>query len=169
MYYMHASCLCKPVGRLGTVPKTRMLSRSEWITFSTLDAWCKALDIRWSLDVGFSIGLAFMFRSALMPLDVGDIVVLYICLPCIEWLCIPDTITGVLIELFLICSNILYSSNWAHYGVCLSFGNASSCGPQLWGPIALCTSYHYRSFDSCAWMVGIAEFAPSVGWTGHWH
>ena len=34
-------------------------------------------------------------------------------LSCLELLCIPDTVTGVLIELFLICDNILCSSNWA--------------------------------------------------------
>ena len=49
-----------------------------------------------------------MFRSALMRLDVGNIIVHYICLPCLEWLCIPDTVTGVLIELFLICNHTFF-------------------------------------------------------------
>ena len=56
---------------------------------------------------GIWIGLPFIFRSALMPLDVGNILVLYICLHCLECLCIPDTVTGVLIELFLICNYTL--------------------------------------------------------------
>ena len=38
-----------------------------------------------------------MFRCALMPLDVGNIVVLYICLPCPERLCIPDMVIVVFI------------------------------------------------------------------------
>ena len=49
-----------------------------------------------------------MFRSALMPLNVGNILVLYICLYCLESLCIPDTVTGVLIELFLIYNYTLF-------------------------------------------------------------
>ena len=47
--------------------------------------------------MGFLIGLAFMFRFGLMPLNVGDIIVYYICLFCMESLCIPDKVTGVLI------------------------------------------------------------------------
>ena len=38
-----------------------------------------------------------MFRPALMPLDVGNIFVYYICLSCLECLCIPHMVAGVLI------------------------------------------------------------------------
>ena len=75
------------------------LDNLEWLSLK-----CKALDIRWRLFVGILIGLAFMFRSAFMPLDMGKVIVYLICLSYLQWLYIPDTISGVLIELFLICN-----------------------------------------------------------------
>ena len=60
------------------------------------------------LVCGILKGLAFMFWSASMPLNVGNILVFHICLYCLESLCIPDTVTGVLIELFQICNYTLF-------------------------------------------------------------
>ena len=58
--------------------------------------------------MGVWIGVAFVFWFALIPLDVGNIVVHHICLSCLERLCISDTVTRVLFELFLICNFTLF-------------------------------------------------------------
>ena len=71
----------------------------------------------------------------------GQFIVLYICLSCLEWLCIPDTVTGVLIELFLICNYTLFEL-MGPPGLSISRLYASSGGSQPWGPA---TSHHMVS------------------------
>ena len=76
----------------------------------------------------------FMFLGLDLVLYImGSIIVHSICLHCLEWLCIPDTVTGVLIWLFLICNHSLFEVVLPTRRLSLAC-HASRGGSQPWGP-----------------------------------